>query len=89
MEVTTSLDRNLWKDYVDSNRQGNIFHTPEMYDVFARAKGYRPALWAAVGDDGQILAMFTPVIVSLYGGLSKYFTSRAASRRRTDCSCLT
>jgi len=50
---------------VDRHPQGNIFHTPEMYQVFSRVKGFQPKLWAAVHNDGQIRALFLPVFVTL------------------------
>jgi serine/alanine adding enzyme len=65
MRVVTNLDRDLWKKFVDENRQANIFHTPEMWRVFAQAKGYRPNVWAGLGADGQILAMFLPIQITV------------------------
>lgn len=79
MRVITNLDKNAWKNFIDENPQGNIFQTPEMYEVFSRTKGYRPNLWATIGDNNQILALFLPVQVVLYGGPLKIFTTRAIS----------
>ena len=36
-----------------------------MFQVFSRAKGFQPMLWAAVRDNGQIVALFLPVYVTL------------------------
>jgi len=56
---------------------GNVFHTPEMFQVFARAKGHQPTLWAAADKDGQVLALLLPVQITLRGGLLHRLTTRA------------
>ncbi len=80
MKITQEVDYNIWRDFVDSHSIGNIFHTPEMFQVFQRAKGYHPHLWAAVKDSGsksEVVALFMPVEVSLFDGVLKRLTSRA------------
>lgn len=77
MNVVRRLDENLWRDFVDDHPLGNIFHTPEMFQVFAQAKGHRPSLWAAVDDAGRPLALLLPVQVTLMGGLLRRTTTRA------------
>ncbi len=76
MEILNKLDENLWRAFVDQHPHGNIFHTPEMFAVFARPRGYRPELWAAV-EGGEILALHLPVIITLAGGPLALLTSRA------------
>jgi hypothetical protein len=76
MEIVHQLEENRWRSFVDRHPHGNIFHTPEMFSVFARTHGYSPSLWAAVeGDD--ILALHLPVTITLAGGPLSVFTSRA------------
>jgi len=65
VRVVNQLKEEDWKQFVDQHPQGNIFHTPEMFHVFERARGFRPALWAAVRGEAQIEALFLPVQVSL------------------------
>jgi len=48
-----------------------------MFQVFARAKGYRPTLWAVAHDAGQVLALLLPVQITLRGGLLRRLTTRA------------
>lgn len=79
MEVITKTDRSLWKTFVDDHPQGNIFHTPEIFDVFSRTKGYQTSFWAIKGDGQEILAMLMPVQVTLVNGPLRYFTTRAVS----------
>lgn len=79
MEVVQDLDQEHWRDFVNDHPLGNVFHTPEMFQVFARAKGYRPTLWAAVdsGRGHRPLALLLPVQITLIDGLLRWFTTRA------------
>lgn len=76
MEIVHTLDEQCWREFVDRHPQGNVFHTPEMYAVYARARGYRPLLWAVVEGD-QVLALHVPVRVRLAGGPLAVFTTRS------------
>ena len=77
LSVVNSLDEKVWREFVDQHPQGNIFHTPEMFHVFERARGCQPKLWATVGDHGQVLALLLPVQVTLKNGLLHYLTTRS------------
>lgn len=77
MRIVRQLDERLWREFVDQHPQGNVFHTPEMFQVFARAEGHYPTLWAAVGNDGHVLALMLPVQITLLNGLARRFTTRA------------
>lgn len=86
MNVVRQLDRNSWKQFVDDHPLGNIFHTPEMFDVYSHAGGYHPALWATVSDTNEVLALFIPVQITLFGSLLRPFTTRAVSFGSTLCT---
>ena len=75
--VVNSLDEKAWRKFVDEHPQGNIFHTPEMYQVFERARGYRPLLWAAIDQAGQVQALLLPVQVTLMNGPLRRLTTRS------------
>ena len=79
MRVVRELDRARWSEFVNNHPQGQIFHTPEMFQVFARAKGHQPAVWATIANNGQVLALLLPVEITLFGGPLKFFTTRAVS----------
>lgn len=64
IEITRELPEDLWSGYVSRHPEGNVFHTPEMFEVFRRTKNYRPELWAATGDDG-VRALLAPVRITL------------------------
>jgi serine/alanine adding enzyme len=84
VKITHELHEEDWKHFINQHPQGNIFHTPEMFQVFERAEGFQPTLWAAVKHDGQIEALFTPVLVTL-NNLIRRFTTRAISYGSVLC----
>jgi serine/alanine adding enzyme len=77
MHVVQYLDEKLWKEFVDQHPQGNIFHTPDMFRVFAQTRGHKPTLWAVVDSNGCPLALLLPVQVTLMNGLLRQYTTRA------------
>ena len=78
MQVVQSLEETVWRRFVDNHPAGNVFHTPEMSQVFARARNHRPALWAVTGDDARVLALLLPVQVTLANFL-RPLTTRAVA----------
>lgn len=76
MDVVRQLDERRWREFVDGHPLGNVFHTPEMFQVFSRAKNYQPELWAATDQD-RVLALFLPVRITLMNGLLSALTTRA------------
>jgi hypothetical protein len=83
--VVKQLDERNWKLFVEKHPQGNVFHTPEMFRVFAQAKGFEPMLWAVVRGDGQVEALFLPVRVTL-NNLLRPLTTRSISYGSVLCS---
>jgi serine/alanine adding enzyme len=89
MHIVRELDETLWRDFVNGHPAGNIFHSPEMFHVFARARGHQPTLWAAVdgGESGQrLLALLLPVYVTLMGGLFRRLTTRGIAYGSVLCA---
>jgi serine/alanine adding enzyme len=84
--LTQSLPESEWRRFVDEHPQGNIFHTPEMFQVFAQAKGHRPTLWAAVDSSDRLLALLLPVEITLMDGLLRRFTTRAVAYGSVLCA---
>jgi hypothetical protein len=77
MKIIRLLDERLWQKFVDGHPLGNIFHTPEMFQVFARTEGHQPTLWAAVDHSDRPLALLLPVQITLIDGPLRRFTTRA------------
>ena len=69
LHVTRELEPDLWREFLYNNPQASIFHTPEMFEVFARAEGHKPGLWAALDPAGCPAALFTPVQIALLSAL--------------------
>jgi serine/alanine adding enzyme len=79
MRVVQDLDQALWRDFVDNNPRGNIFHTPEMFRVFAKTAGHVPELWAVVDGKSEVLVLMTPVHITLMNGVLRRFTTRSVA----------
>ncbi len=77
VSIVHSLPESEWRRFIENNPNSNIFHTPEMFDVYAETKGYRPTLWAAINDAGRTLALLLPVQITLGEGVMRYLTTRA------------
>lgn len=84
--IVHTLPEEEWRRFVEEHPAGNIFHTPEMFQVFARTKGHRPTLWAAVDSSNRPLALLLPVQITLLDGLLRRFTSRAVAYGSVLCA---
>ena len=86
MEVVRKLDETRWRAFVDDHPLGNIFHTPEMFQIISRTKGQQPELWAIINQKKQPLALFLPTKVTLIGGLLRHLTARAIAYGSVLCA---
>ena len=85
MRIVRNLDTETWRKFVHEHPNGNIFHTPEMFQVFSYTKGYQPELWAIIDNNSQIRALLLPVRITLMGGVLQWFTSRAVAYGSVLC----
>jgi serine/alanine adding enzyme len=78
VKVVQSLDEVAWRHFVEEHPKGNIFHTPEMFQVFAHTINHTPHLWAVTDESAGVLALLLPVQITLipYGRLLGHLTSR-------------
>ncbi|HDQ70513.1 MAG TPA: hypothetical protein ENN19_00250, partial [Chloroflexi bacterium] len=83
--IVKELPEAQWRRFVKEHPHGNIFHTPEMFEVFRRAEGHRPALWTAV-QDGRVLALLLPVHITLMEGCLRPFTTRSVAYGSVLCA---
>jgi serine/alanine adding enzyme len=74
--IVHTLPEEEWRRFVEEHPAGNIFHTPEIFQVFSRAKGHQPELWAATEGE-RVLALLLPVRITLKDGLFRHFTTRS------------
>ena len=78
MSVVRELPEESWRNFVDQHPQGNIFHTPEIFQTFKQTQDYEPELWA-VTDGEQVLALMLPVRIIFMNGPLRSFTARAVA----------
>lgn len=76
--VVRTLAEDSWRQFVADNPTGNIFHTPEMFQVYSRTKRFHPELWAATCGD-RVLALLLPVRISVMGGFLSRLSTRSVS----------
>lgn len=74
--IVRTLPEEEWRRFVEEHPAGNIFHTPEMFQVFSHAKGHQPELWAATEGE-RVLALLLPVRITVMNGLLHLLTTRA------------
>jgi CelD/BcsL family acetyltransferase involved in cellulose biosynthesis len=86
MQIVRQLDEQVWRDFVANHPQGQIFHAPEMFQVFARVEGHKPTLWAVVDDGHYPLALLLPVEITLKSGLLYRWTTRAVAYGSVLCA---
>ena len=79
IHVCNEIDEHIWRRFVETGPDGNVFHTPEMYQVFARARRHRPSLWAATDASGSPLALFLPVEITVVNPMLRPWTCRAVA----------
>jgi serine/alanine adding enzyme len=92
LRVTRQLDEPAWRDFVATQPGTNIFHTPEMTEVFARAAGHRVSIWGTIDPTGVLLALLLPVEVTvgahlprLARGVTRALMARAVAYGGAAC----
>jgi lipid II:glycine glycyltransferase (peptidoglycan interpeptide bridge formation enzyme) len=66
-----------WSNYIFTHPHGNIFQTPEMYEIYLRAKNYEPLIITAVDNNENILGVLLAVIQKENSGLFGKFSARS------------
>lgn len=79
IEITDSIDREKWEDFVLSHPQGNIFQSRYIEGVYRVTKNYEPVSLAAVETEsnGKILALLQAVIIRDAAGVVGSISSRS------------
>lgn len=78
MTIVSSKDINraTWSKFVASHPKGNVFQTPEMYDVFAKSDHVRPIAVAAV-EHNQIVGVLLAQYITNGNAIASWFTARS------------
>lgn len=66
-----------WADFVKNHPQGNIFQSPEMYQVYQKTKNYEPVFLAVTDDKNEVLGTLLAVIQKEHGGFLGMFSARS------------
>lgn len=74
--LNKDINRADWSAFVASHPQGNIFQTPEMYDVYACAEHVMPMAIAAVEGD-EIVGILVAQYMTNGGTLASWITARS------------
>lgn len=72
----SEIDRAQWSQFVHLHPDGNVFQTPEMYDVYALSNHVRPIVIAAV-EGGQIVGVLLAQYITNGNALASWFTARS------------
>lgn len=72
-----NIDKEVWADFVIKHPNGNIFHTPQMYEVYENTPRFEPFILVAKNEKGVIVGCLMSVIQREYVGLFGEFTTRS------------
>jgi serine/alanine adding enzyme len=86
IRIVNSLQEDIWRLFVDQHAAGTVFHTPEMFEVFAHAEKHEPSLWAAINTSQEVLALLLPVNVSVLSSMFRRLTTRNVSYGSVLCA---
>jgi len=73
--------KNQWSQFVSNHPHGNIFQTPEMYEVYKRTKYYKPVLVYLVNEKQELDGILLAVIQKEGAGLKGRLTARSIISR--------
>lgn len=75
----SGLDKKQWAVFVQEHPDGNIFQTPQMFDVYAQSEGFTPIL-IAITDEQEIKGLLVAVIQKENKKVPGIFAKRAVIR---------
>ncbi|UCH92175.1 MAG: peptidoglycan bridge formation glycyltransferase FemA/FemB family protein [Candidatus Aminicenantes bacterium] len=78
--LVSEIERRQWSDFVLHHPQGNIFQTPEMYEVYKNTKNYTPIFIGVVNPDNHLVGTLLANIIKEYSSIWGNLTSRSIIR---------
>lgn len=76
-KITTKPDKNKWSDFVLHHQSGNIFQSPEMYDVYTKSKYFEPIVIGVTDREEAVVSILLAVIQKEHNGILGIFSSRS------------
>ena len=70
------IDKQSWSKFVRNHAQGNVFQTPEMYEVYQCAEKIQPYVVAVICD-GEVIGVLVGQWMANGGKLGAWLTSRS------------
>jgi CelD/BcsL family acetyltransferase involved in cellulose biosynthesis len=86
LSIVSRPDPVEWEAFVRDHPGGNVFHTPQMHEIFARAGKFEPSAAAAVDERGKIHALLPLVRTAAVNGPLGRLTSHAVAYGGVLCS---
>jgi lipid II:glycine glycyltransferase (peptidoglycan interpeptide bridge formation enzyme) len=71
------IDKKEWAEFVLKHPNGNIFQTPEMYEVYQNTPKFTPIILIAKDKENKIVGCLMSVIQKDYIGIIGEFTARS------------
>jgi serine/alanine adding enzyme len=71
------IDKLEWSNFVINHPKGNIFQTPQMYEVYKYTKNYEPLFVSVTNEKGLIIAILLAVVQKEFYGPFSLFTARS------------
>lgn len=72
-----TVDIKKWANFVLTHPYGNIFQTPEMFEVYSLSKKHEPMLVYVEDNNNEIVGILLAVILKEYDGFVGFFSSRS------------
>ncbi len=76
-KITSHVKKDMWNEFIQNHPKGNIFQTPEMYEVYKRTKKYEPVFFAVVDESDNIKAMLLAHIIREFEGFLGHLSTRS------------
>lgn len=72
-----SINRKEWEKFIENHPNGNIFQSPNIFDVYQKSKKYDPLVIVVLDSKKTIVGLQVSVIEKSYNNILGYFTSRS------------
>jgi lipid II:glycine glycyltransferase (peptidoglycan interpeptide bridge formation enzyme) len=71
------IDKLAWSDFVQNHPEGNIFQTPEMFDLYQITPNSEPFVFVALLNNAVIIGVLLAIVHKEFRGLLGNLTSRS------------
>lgn len=75
--IPLNVDKSKWSLFVSQHLYGNIFQTPEMYEIYKNTQNYEPIVICIENDKNEILGILLAVIIKQHSSYLGFLTARS------------